>query len=136
MLNSMTGYGSISININDISFDIEIKTLNSKFFDSKITLPSFLNNKEIEIGNTLKNKLLRGKVELKIKPNGNQVGLVSFNKEAIKNYFDELKEISDFDSSHMLKAIVNLPNSIDKTELNISEKDLEKLFKGIDKGEI
>lgn len=133
MLHSMTGYGSISININDISFDIEIKTLNSKFFDSKITLPSFLNNKEIEIGNTLKNKLLRGKVELKIKSNGNQVGLVSFNKEAIKNYFDELKEISDFDSSHMLKAIVNLPNSIDKTELNISEKDLEKLFKGIDK---
>ena len=33
MLHSMTGYGSISFNSNNFSFDIELKTLNSKFFD-------------------------------------------------------------------------------------------------------
>ena len=132
MLHSMTGYGSTSFNSNNLSLEIEIKTLNSKFFDSKIILPSFLSSKEIEIGNNLKNKLLRGKVELKIKYAGNYTNSISFNKEVIKTYFDELKEISDFDSSHLLKAIINLPNSIDKNELNFSELDLEKLDKAID----
>ena len=80
MLHSMTGYGSISFNTNDVSFDIELKTLNSKFFDSKINLPSFLSNKEIEIANILKNKLFRGKVDLKIKSNGNHSDSVKFNK--------------------------------------------------------
>jgi uncharacterized protein (TIGR00255 family) len=128
----MTGYGSTSFISNNLSLEIEIKTLNSKFFDSKIILPSFLSSKEIEIGNNLKNKLLRGKVELKIKYAGNYTNSISFNKEVIKTYFDELKEISDFDSSHLLKAIINLPNSIDKNELNFSELDLEKLDKAID----
>ena len=132
MLHSMTGYGSTSFISNNLSLEIEIKTLNSKFFDSKIILPSFLSIKEIEIGNNLKNKLLRGKVELKIKYAGNYTNSISFNKEVIKTYFDELKEISDFDSSHLLKAIINLPNSIDKNELNFSELDLEKLDKAID----
>jgi len=132
MLHSMTGYGSTSFNINNLSFEIEIKTLNSKFFDSKSILPNFLSNREIEIRNILKNKLLRGKVELKIKCNGNYTDSISFNKEVIKSYFDELKKVSDFDSSHLLKAIINLPNSIDKNELNFSESDLEKLDKVID----
>ena len=132
MLHSMTGYGSTSFNTNNLSFEIEIKTLNSKFFDSKIILPNFLSSIELEIGNILKNKLLRGKIELKIKCNGNYMDSISFNKEVIKSYFDELKEVSDFDSSHLLKAIINLPNSIDKNELNFSELDLEKLNIAID----
>ena len=132
MLHSMTGYGSTSFNTNNLSFEIEIKTLNSKFFDSKIILPNFLSSRELVIGNILKNKLLRGKIELKIKCNGNYMDSISFNKEVIKSYFDELKEVSDFDSSHLLKAIINLPNSIDKNELNFSELDLEKLYIAID----
>jgi len=132
MLHSMTGYGSTSLNTNNLSFEIEIKTLNSKFFDSKIILPNFLSSRELEIGNILKNKLLRGKVELKIKCVGNYTDSISFNKEVIKSYFDELKEVSDFDSSHLLKAIINLPNTIDKNELNFSELDLEKLDIAID----
>ena len=132
MLHSMTGYGSISFNSNNFSFDIELKTLNSKFFDSKINLPSFLSNKEIEIANILKNKLFRGKVDLKIKSNGNHSDSVKFNKKVIKDYFKDLKEISEFDSSQLLKTIVNLPNSIDKTEINFSDKDLEKFFLALD----
>ena len=132
MLHSMTGYGSTSFNTNNLSFEIEIKTLNSKFFDSKIILPNFLSSREIEIGNILKNKLLRGKVELKIKCVGNYTDSISFNKEVIKSYFDELKQISDFDSSSLLKAIINLPNSIDKNELYFSDSDLEKFDKVIE----
>ena len=132
MLHSMTGYGSISFNSNSFSFDIELKTLNSKFFDSKIILPSYLTNKEIEIANILKKKLFRGKVDLKIISNSNNSDSIKFNKKVIRDYFKELNEISDFDSSQLLKAVVNLPNSIDKNERNFSELDLEKFFLALD----
>ena len=132
MLHSMTGYGSISFNSNNFSFDIELKTLNSKFFDSKISLPSYLTNKEIEIANILKKKLFRGKVDLKINSNSNNSDSIKFNKKVIRDYFEELNEISDFDSSQLLKAVVNLPNSIDKNERNFSELDLEKFFLALD----
>ena len=132
MLHSMTGYGSISFNSNNFSFDIELKTLNSKFFDSKISLPSYLTNKEIEIANILKKKLFRGKVDLKINSKSNNSDSIKFNKKVIRDYFKELNEISDFDSSQLLKAVVNLPNSIDKNERNFSELDLEKFFLALD----
>ena len=132
MLHSMTGYGSISFNSNNFSFDIELKTLNSKFFDSKISLPSYLTHKEIEIANILKKKLFRGKVDLKINSNSNNSDSIKFNKKVIRDYFKELNEISDFDSSQLLKAVVNLPNSIDKNERNFSELDLEKFFLALD----
>ena len=107
---------------NNFSFDIELKTLNSKFFDSKISLPSYLTNKEIEIANILKKKLFRGKVDLKINSKSNNSDSIKFNKKVIRDYFKELNEISDFDSSQLLKAVVNLPNSIDKNERNLSIK--------------
>jgi len=128
----MTGYGSISFNSNNFSFDIELKTLNSKFFDSKISLPSYLTHKEIEIANILKKKLFRGKVDLKINSNSNNSDSIKFNKKVIRDYFKELNEISDFDSSQLLKAVVNLPNSIDKNERNFSDLDFEKFFLALD----
>ena len=132
MLHSMTGYGSISFNSNNFSFDIELKTLNSKFFDSKIILPSYLTNREIEIANILKKKLYRGKVDFKINSKSNNSDSIKFNKKVIRDYFKELNEISDFDSSQLLKAVINLPNSIDKNERNFSELDLEKFFLALD----
>ena len=82
--------------------------------------------------NILKKKLFRGKVDLKINSNSNNSDSIKFNKKVIRDYFKELNEISDFDSSQLLKAVVNLPNSIDKNERNFSELDLEKFFLALD----
>ena len=62
MLHSMTGYGSNSFKVQDLEIDIEVKSLNSRYFDSKISIPSALSTYELEIDNIAKNKLVRGKV--------------------------------------------------------------------------
>ena len=49
MLHSMTGYGTTTIEINDLIFDIELKTLNSRYLDNKIYLPQILLSNEIEL---------------------------------------------------------------------------------------
>ena len=67
MLHSMTGYGSTSFKVKDLEIDIEVKSLNSRYYDSKISIPSALSSFELEIDNVAKNKLVRGKVDLNIK---------------------------------------------------------------------
>ena len=40
----MTGYGSKSFKIDDFELTIELRTLNSRYFDSKISLPGYVKN--------------------------------------------------------------------------------------------
>ena len=128
MLQSMTGYGSKSFKIDDFEINIELRTLNSRYFDSKILLPPTLYKNELEINNLLKKFLLRGKVELNIKLLGISDDSFSFNKNVIKNYFKDLNDISKFDKSQLLNSILNLPNTISKSENKIPEKVSKKII--------
>ena len=131
MLQSMTGFGSTSLKIDDLEINIELKTLNSRYFDSKISPPPCLSSQELNFNNILKDKLKRGKVDLKIKLTGSINNGVTFNKTIIKKYIDELGEISDFDNSQILKAVLNLPNTIDKEEQAISDNQLNKILEAL-----
>ena len=64
----------------------------------------------------------------RIKLIGSSNDSICFNKSIIKNYIDELKEISDFDDSHILKSVLSLPNSISKGELSFSEVQTKKII--------
>ena len=131
MLHSMTGYGSTSLNIQDFEINIELKSLNSRYFDSKISAPSSLSTIELEVNNILKKKLLRGKVDLNIKFIGLRSESISFNKKVIKNYIDELNKISDFDSSQILKSVLSLPNSIEKGHIDLADQELNKIIEAV-----
>ena len=131
MLQSMTGYGSTSLQIDELEIYVEIKTLNSRYFDSKISIPSTLSSQELIFNNLLKENLKRGKVDLRIKLIGSSNDSISFNKSIIKNYIDELKEISEFDDSHILKSVLSLPNSITKGEISFSEVQTKKIIDSV-----
>ena len=124
----MTGYGSNSFKIDDFEINIETRTLNSRYFDAKISVPTALYKYELEIRNILKKLLLRGKVELSVKFIGGSEESFSFNKNVIKNYFNDLNDISKFDKSQLLSSILNLPNSISKSENKIPEKVVKKII--------
>ena len=112
MVLSMTGYGSDIINTKDINIDIEVKSLNSKYFD--FNYRSNYDNKllENEIRNLIKSKLIRGKVDVKI--NFNQSNLLDsneLNKKKIKAYFNEIKEVlsgsNEINDKEILKNLLN-----------------------------
>ena len=133
MLQSMTGFGSASFNINELEIEIEIKTLNSKYLDSKVLLPNAISGYELELNKLLKDNLVRGKVDLRIKFSDIANESVKFNKEVIIKYINELKEVSDFDESQLLKNILSLPNSI-TIEENIIEDNLKtRIFECVNK---
>ena len=131
MLHSMTGYGSNSFKVQDLEIDIEVKSLNSRYFDSKISIPSALSTYELEIDNIAKNKLVRGKVDLTIKISGLNNDLVTFNKKVIKKYIDDLSKITDFEKSLLLKSVLSLPNSIEKGQIKISKSKINVIIEKI-----
>jgi uncharacterized protein (TIGR00255 family) len=69
----MTGFSSCSAEIitkdgRKICLSIEMKSINSRFFELSSKLPSILNHLEIKISNLLQKKLLRGRVYLVVQP--------------------------------------------------------------------
>ena len=133
MLQSMTGFGSASFKIDELEIEIEIKTLNSKYLDSKVLLPNVISVYELELNKLLKDNLIRGKVDLRIKFSDIVNESVKFNKEVISKYINKLKEVSNFDESQLLKTVLTLPNSI-KEEENIIQDNLEKrIFECVNK---
>ena len=53
----MTGYGKAEINLENVNFTIEVKSLNSKQIDATLKMSSLYRDKEIGIRNLLAEKL-------------------------------------------------------------------------------
>ena len=91
----MTGYGFKRVEINDETIEIEIKSLNSKYFDIQNQIPKELNNKEIHIINLSKKNLKRGKVNLSISVNQKtKNNTIEINKNIFRKKYNELKSLS------------------------------------------
>jgi uncharacterized protein (TIGR00255 family) len=93
MLQSMTGFGSASLDADLYCLTIEIRSLNSKGMDLSVRLPRFLSDKELEIRNLITRSLLRGKVSLSIdfsNKSRNQRSRNTINQELLKGYYAEL----------------------------------------------
>ncbi len=93
----MTGFGQAVSNIGEGTLSVEVKSLNSKFFDLSLRLPKKYSEKELELRNLIAEKLERGKVSLSI---DFQTGLKQeirqqYNETLFNSYFQELKKLAD-----------------------------------------
>lgn len=67
MVKSMTGYGTANGENDDMSVEIEIKTVNSRYPDIQIRMPSYLNFAENNIKRLINNKINRGRIDVFIR---------------------------------------------------------------------
>ena len=66
MIKSMTGFGYSSLSKKKYSIDVEIKSLNSKYFDLNYRCNEELGKVETEIRSISKKILERGKVDINV----------------------------------------------------------------------
>ena len=93
---SMTGFGKSEVTLDHFNVNIEIRSLNSKFLDLSLKLPNIFKDLELPIRKLIKEKVIRGKVELIIHYEKiNMTNTASLNKEKIIGYHNELKEITE-----------------------------------------
>jgi uncharacterized protein (TIGR00255 family) len=117
MIKSMTGFGRAESFTEDLNIVVEVKSLNSKFFDTIIKMPKIFSEKEIEVRNILERSLIRGKISVAIdyqnKNTGNQPQVI--NKSLLSKYYNELNtlaiELSD-EKADIFRLALYLPEVI------------------------
>jgi uncharacterized protein (TIGR00255 family) len=91
----MTGFGKSEVTIGHLHVNIEIRSLNSKFLDLTLKIPTVFKEIDSSLRSIIKNELNRGKIELAIHYEKiNSSSKITINKEQLKNYYNQLKEIS------------------------------------------
>lgn len=130
----MTGYGRAEKMIADKSFLVELRSLNGKQYDIRLTIPALLKPYEIEIRNILNEGLQRGSIEciITVSQNGSDKS-VRLNKAIIKAYYEPISELSKelgLSQENILSTLLRMPDVISASSEVISEGEW-KLFTGV-----
>lgn len=93
----MTGFGSTQVDNDEYRAMIEVKALNSKFFDLQVRLPRQFSNKELEIRTLVSGVLKRGKVSLVAEYESKDLSdaRIGFSPQLFKAYYESMKELAD-----------------------------------------
>ena len=133
----MTGFGYSSLSKKKYSIDVEIKSLNSKYFDLNYRCNEELGKVETEIRSISKKILERGKVDINVNikyfPNKNEK---LFNDKKFNRIYSEIKKLSNNSVEVEDKVIFN--NAIKNIDLITSDKKIsiseKTIFSQIKKG--
>jgi uncharacterized protein (TIGR00255 family) len=126
----MTGFGRAEQTIGDKNYLVEIRSLNGKQFDLRLTLPALLKPFEFDIRNKLSEGLLRGSVEciIHIKMNGASKP-ISINTDLAKSYYEPVAKLAadlSIATGDILSTILKLPEVIVPTTETLTPEEWEK----------
>lgn len=120
----MTGYGKTVLQLPTKKITIELKSLNSKNLDINVRIPPYYREKELDVRKILASKLVRGKIDflIYIENNGGEVSS-KINEKTVKEYMDQLRNITESDENDLLKMAIRLPDSlkVEREELDENE---------------
>ena len=137
MTHSMTGFGKSEVTIGHLHINIEIRSLNSKFLDLTLKIPTVFKEIDSSLRFIIKNELKRGKIELAIhyeKINSNSK--ITINKEQLKNYYNQLKEISaelnNQNNEDFMGYALKLPEVIQHQKETVDKQSNEILINAVE----
>ncbi|NQX82468.1 MAG: YicC family protein [Flavobacteriaceae bacterium] len=130
MIQSMTGYGSFSLQLDTKKVTIEIKTLNSKNIDLSVRIPSYYKEKEIYIRKMLTSQLIRGKVDFSIYiEDTSGVTSSKINEKVVLSYIKDLRKISL--DENLLEIAMRLPDALKVEKEDLDPQEWQKIEDGI-----
>jgi len=133
MIQSMTGYGKSTVQLESGNLTIEIKSLNSKNIDLNTRITNSVRPKELLIRKHLSDKLKRGKVDFLLYMDSTINKKNSLlNSTLINTYIDQLREIVDGSAVELLKIAVKMPDAIISEQIQENESDWPIIFKEIE----
>jgi uncharacterized protein (TIGR00255 family) len=113
---SMTGFARVQVQVNDqLSYTLSVKSVNHRFLDVQLRLPSGLEGIENELRKSLKESLVRGHVELALSVDRNSQQKVGYNRELIAGYlaaFAAARAEHGLAGDPDLNAILRMPGAL------------------------
>jgi len=132
MLLTMTGFGRSKSSWQNKTIIVEIRSLNSKFFDLLRKTPQNYRNKEADIRKILTEKFERGKIDLVLEiqsESDEPQNLI--NKILFEKYYRELLQLKNdlgMGEVDIFQSILRLPNVVATGEEAFSEEEWEKVL--------
>ena len=119
MICSMTGYGKGKAENNSFSVEVEIKSINSRYLDIFLKLPSILISKDIEIRELIKNKISRGKLSVSIQVQQNKNNNPSLiDKDKLNDLLVLIKSIK---KAAKISEKIKITHLLDNKEMFLSD---------------
>ena len=123
----MTGFGASAVEFQQKIISVEIKSVNSKFFDLTLRLPPFYREKEIELRTDLARSIERGKTEVTFNIESQESNKkTNFNKPLVKAYFEEFKIIDselNISTPNYLQLIMMMPDVMINEKMVLSDEE-------------
>ena len=132
-MKSMTGYGRANLEIENRSYQVEIKSVNHKFCDINIKMPKELLFLENEIKKEITKYVARGKIDVYIafQEQGINNSAIQLNKIAIEQYLQEIQKLSQYsqiDTKINVAELLRLPNVMQAQNEEVGENVKQELL--------
>jgi len=125
-VSSMTGFARVAIEVNaQLSYVLTLKSVNHRFLDLHLRLPSGLDALEMELRRVLKEQLLRGHVELTLQVDRTAQQRGGYNRDVVASYVDAFQAAAqefELQGQPDLNVILRLPGVL-QAESRTNEED-------------
>lgn len=123
---SMTGFARVQARValggeEQLSYTLTMKTVNHRFLDLQFRLPSGLDGLEMDLRRVLKEKLIRGHVDLTLSVDRASQVKAGYNRELIAGYltaFDAARREHGLKGEPDLNAAFRLPGAMQTEDRN------------------
>ena len=128
---SMTGFARTQVRVHDqLVYTLSLKSVNHRFLDIQLRLPSGLDALEMELRRALKESLVRGHVEvaLSVERSAQQKG--GYNRDLVAGYLDAFRAAREefgLDGAPDLNAILRTPGALGTENRSNGEEDAAAL---------
>jgi uncharacterized protein (TIGR00255 family) len=134
-LYSMTGFARVQVRVNDqLGYTLSLKSVNHRFLDVQLRLPSSLDALEMELRRALKEHLVRGHVELTLSIERNSQQSAGYNRELVAGYlaaFNAAREEYSLGGQPDLNTILRLPGALQNDNRNNGDEDSTALVESV-----
>lgn len=134
MIKSMTGFGKGEASFGTKKITVELRSLNSKQLDLNIKLPALHRQSETELRNLVAQRLQRGKVDLFVSVESQQVETSAhINREIFREYLRQLNDALAFsgidaDYDAMLPVLMRMPDVVSVEAERVTEEESAALM--------
>ena len=132
---SMTGFARAQVRVHDqLVYTLSVKSVNHRFLDIQLRLPSGLDALEMELRRALKESLVRGHVELTLSVDRSLQQKAGFNRELVAGYLDAFKAAREefkFDGEPDLNVALRLPGALQNDNRGSGDEDLAALAESV-----
>ena len=146
MIQSMTGFGKATLQLETKKVNVEIKSLNSKGLDLNTRLPSTYREMDLSVRNEISSKLERGKIDFTVYLESSIEQTSSkVNVPVMKAYMAQLREVHESaNETELMKMAIRMPDAmkVEREEIDLNEwtdiqktivEALENIVQGFDK---